>query len=122
VLLVEEQARLRRVVSVMLKSSGYKVLAVESPEKGLQAVREHTGPIELLITDVILPGMNGRALAEEILKMRPETKVLFVSGYTENALILDGQLDLAINFLAKPFTVEALGRKMREILDGNLPR
>jgi signal transduction histidine kinase len=122
VLLVEDQALLRRVVSVMLKSSGYKVLAVESPEKGLQAVREHTGPIELLITDVILPGMNGRALAEEILKMRPETKVLFVSGYTENALILDGQLDLAINFLAKPFTVEALGRKMREILDGNLPR
>jgi signal transduction histidine kinase/CheY-like chemotaxis protein len=122
VLLVEDQALLRRVVSVMLKSSGYKVLAVESPEKGLQTVREHTGPIELLITDVVLPGMNGRPLAEEILKMRPETKVLFVSGYTENALILDGQLDLAINFLAKPFTVEALGRKMREILDGNLPR
>jgi CheY-like chemotaxis protein len=120
VLLVEDQALLRRVVSAMLKSSGYKVLVAESPEKGFQAAREHTGPIELLITDVILPGMNGRALAEEILKIRPETKVLFVSGYTENALILDGQLDLAINFLPKPFTVEALGRKMRQILDANL--
>lgn len=122
VLLVEDQALLRRVVSVMLKSSGYKVLAAESPEKGLQTAREHSGPIELLLTDVILPGMNGRALAEEILKIRPETKVLFVSGYTENALILDGQLDLAINFLPKPFTVEALGRKMRQILDANLPK
>ena len=72
-----------------------------------------------MITDVILQGMNGRALAEELLTSRPETKVLFVSGYTENALILDGQLDFAINFLPKPFTVEALGRKVREVLDGD---
>jgi len=110
---------LRRVAGVMLRSSGYKVLAVESPEKGLEAARAHPVAIELLISDVILPGMNGRALAEQLLKIRPETKVLFVSGYTENALILDDQLDFAINFLPKPFTVEALGRKVREILDGN---
>jgi len=119
VLLVEDQRLLRRVVGVMLRSTGYKVLAVESPEKGLEAARAHPGPIELLISDVILPGMNGRALAEQLLKIRPETKVLFVSGHTANALILDGQLDFAINFLPKPFTVEALGRKVREILDGN---
>jgi signal transduction histidine kinase len=119
VLLVEDQPLLRRVVEAMLRSSGYKVLSVENPQKGLEAARAHPGPIQLLITDVILPGMNGRALAEELLTSRPETKVLFVSGYTENALILDGQLDFAINFLPKPFTVEALGRKVREVLDGD---
>jgi signal transduction histidine kinase len=119
VLLVEVQPLLRRVVTVMLRSSGYKVLAVESPAKGLEAARAHPGPIELLIADVILPGMNGRALAEELHRMRPKAKVLFVSGYTENALVIDGQLDVAINFLPKPFTVEALGRKVREILDGH---
>ena len=110
---------LRRLVGVMLRSTGYKVLAVESPEKELEAAPVHPGPIDLLSSDVILPGMTGRALAEQLLKIRPETKVLFVSGYTANALILDGQLDFAINFLPKPFTVEALGRKVREILDGN---
>jgi PleD family two-component response regulator len=73
-LLVEDQPLLRRLVGVMLRSTGYKVLAVESPAKELEAAPVHPGPIELLISDVILPGMTGRALAEQLLKIRPETK------------------------------------------------
>ncbi|HXH66122.1 MAG TPA: ATP-binding protein [Candidatus Limnocylindrales bacterium] len=119
VLLVEDQALLRKVVGVMLRGYGYKVLAAESPEKGLEVACAHLGPIQLLITDAILPGMNGCAFAREHLKVRPETKVLFVSGYTEKVLNLGDELDSAVNFLSKPFTVEALGRKVREILDGH---
>lgn len=117
VLVVEDQRLLRKVVQTMLEQDGYRVLTAENPEEGLEAAKAHEGAIELLITDVILPGMNGKAFAEELKKTRPGTKVLFVSGYTENVVTLTGQLDAEISFLQKPFNYEVLGKKVREILD-----
>jgi len=115
ILLVEDQALLRTVIATMLEKEGYTVLPAEDPEKGLGAAQAHPGPIDLLITDVLLPGMNGRMFAEKLQKTRPGTKVLFVSGYTENIMSHHG-LDTGISFLQKPFTNESLTRKVREIL------
>jgi signal transduction histidine kinase/CheY-like chemotaxis protein len=116
ILLVEDQALLRRVIVEMLEKQGYRVLSAEDPEKGLREAQAHSGPIHLLITDVLLPGMNGPVLAEQLQKARPATKVLFVSGYTENIVSHHG-LDTGISFLQKPFTNESLARKVRELLD-----
>lgn len=117
VLVVEDQALLRKVVVSMLEQDGYKVLSAQDPQEGLELARAHKGAIDLLISDVIMPGMNGRAFAEQLNLTRPGTKVLFVSGYTENIVSHHGQLEVGSGFLQKPFTYELLGRKVREILD-----
>lgn len=117
VLVVEDQALLRKVVVSMLEQDGYKVLSAQDPQQGLELARAHKGAIDLLISDVIMPGMNGRAFAEQLNLTRPGTKVLFVSGYTENIVSHHGQLEVGSGFLQKPFTYELLGRKVREILD-----
>jgi signal transduction histidine kinase len=116
ILLVEDQTGLREVIVSMLQKQGYEVLSAADPEKGMGAVQSHSGPIDLVITDVIMPGMNGRAFAERLQKTRPTTRVLFISGYTENVLAHYGQ-DAATSFLQKPFTYESLQRKVRELLD-----
>lgn len=117
VLVVEDQALLRKVVVSMLEQDGYRVLSAQDPQEGLELARAHKGAIDLLISDVIMPGMNGRAFAEQLNLTRPGTKVLFVSGYTENIGSHHGQLEVGSGFLQKPFTYESLGRKVREILD-----
>lgn len=117
VLVVDDQALLRKVVASMLEQEGYKVLSAASPAEALALVQVYSGPLDLLVTDVILPGMNGRVFAEQLKRSRPDTKVLFVSGYTENIMSHHGQLDEGFSFLQKPFTYESLGRKVRDILD-----
>ena len=117
VLLVEDQPLLRKVVATMLQQDGYHVLSAEDPAQGLELARSHTGAIDLLITDIIMPGMNGPVLAEQVELLRPGTKVLFVSGYAENIVSHHGQLRVADAFLQKPFTCESLGRKVREVLN-----
>lgn len=116
ILLVENQELLRKVIVNMLEQEGYRVLAFEKPEQALQAAQAHTGSIELLITDLILPGMNGRALAQQLKKTRPEAKVLFVSGHADNIVSGQGRLD-GTSFLQKPFTEEKLHSKLRELLE-----
>jgi signal transduction histidine kinase len=116
ILLVEDQEMLRSVIATTLQCEGYTVLPAEDPDKGLGTARAHSGPIDLLITDVILPGMNGRAFAEQLKKTHPSTKVLYISGYTENIISQHGA-STGINFLQKPFSNESLGRKVREILN-----
>jgi signal transduction histidine kinase/ActR/RegA family two-component response regulator len=117
ILLVEDQSDLRELAQIMLEKNGYAVLPAESPAKALEIARSASGPIHLLVTDVILPGMNGRALAEHLATVRPEVKVLFVSGYTEDVIARHGELGAGTNFLEKPYTHETLCGKVREVLD-----
>jgi CheY-like chemotaxis protein len=117
VLVVDDQPLLRGVVVSMLEHEGYRVLSAESPEAAFAVAGSHSGTIDLLVSDIILPGMNGRILAEKLQESRPGTKVLFISGYTENAIPSRGQSEPGFGFLQKPFTREMLTRKVRDLLD-----
>jgi CheY-like chemotaxis protein len=117
VLVVEDEEGLLRLVKISLERMGYRVLAASDPQGALSLVRLHSGPIHLLLTDVVLPGMSGKTLADMILVNRPETKVIFMSGYTQNAIAHHGVLERGIEFIQKPFTPEEIARKVREVLD-----
>jgi two-component system cell cycle sensor histidine kinase/response regulator CckA len=117
VLLVEDASAVRSLVHRVLEEHGYAVLEAQTAEEALQLARRHPEPIQLLITDVVLPGASGRRLAEELLAERPQTKVLYMSGYTDDAIVHRGVLDPDTAFIHKPFTPEALARKVREVLD-----
>ena len=95
--------------------------ATDGAAAAMQLSSTHQGPIHLLLTDVIMPGMNGRELAHRISSLRPEIKVLYMSGYTENAIGHNGTLDEGVNLLQKPFTLPALKSKVREVLDTPIP-
>ena len=117
ILLVEDDEQLRQLGSSMLARCGYNVLVASTPEEGLAVCKANSRDIRLLVTDVVMPRMNGRQLAEQILKLHPAIKVLYVSGYTNNAIVHYGVLDPGLWFLPKPFTVSALVAKVREVLD-----
>ena len=116
ILLVEDETNLRRLVHQYLEQQGYTVLEAAEGAAAIEVSNSHLGPIHLLLTDVILPGMNGRELAHTSLKLRPETRVLYMSGYSENAIAHDGILEEGITLLQKPFTLPALKAKVREKL------
>jgi len=123
ILLVEDETNLRRLARQYLETQGYKILEAEDGAAALQIVDGHQGAIDLLLTDVIMPGMNGRELAARITKLLPDVRVLYMSGYTENAVGLDGTLDAGINLLQKPFSLPALKDRVREVLDSEpIPR
>jgi len=113
--LVEDEESVRQLVRETLEAKGYQVLEAENGQAGLEAVAAHSGTIDLLITDVVMPGMSGHELAEQLLKERPGIKVIYLSGYTEEALI-EGNIDGGKAFLQKPFTLQTLSRKVREVL------
>jgi signal transduction histidine kinase/CheY-like chemotaxis protein len=115
VLLVEDEESVRELVRHTLVTKGYRVLEADHGEAGLEVAANHSGPIDILITDVVMPGMGGRALAQQMLRTYPVMKVLFLSGYTEDAVI-QGVLDPGTAFLQKPFTLQALSRKVRDVL------
>jgi len=117
VLVVEDETAVRELTVRMLKHLGYKVLSAESGAQALEISESYTGGISLLLTDVVMPNMSGRQVADQITAARPGLKVLFLSGYTENTVIHHGVLDSGVDFLPKPFSRETLGKKMREILD-----
>jgi two-component system cell cycle sensor histidine kinase/response regulator CckA len=119
ILLVEDDAQLRALTSSVLIHCGYKVLSAAGTEEGLALCRENHRDIHLLVTDVIMPGMNGRQLAEQVKQISPSTKILYVSGYTSNAIVHYGVLDPGLRFLPKPFSLAALVAKVREVLDGS---
>jgi PAS domain S-box-containing protein len=116
-LLVEDEASLRDLAREVLESFGYAVIEAAGPEEALERSRAHPGVIHLLVTDVVMPQMNGRQLAAVLREERPEMRVLYMSGYTDDAIVRHGVLDSRTPFLAKPFTPEGLGRKIREVLE-----
>ena len=115
ILLVEDEANLRRLARQYLETQGYKILEAEDGAAALQIVDGYQGTIDLLLTDVIMPGMNGRELAAQVTKLLPDIRVLYMSGYTENAIGHDGTLDAGINLLQKPFSLPALKDRVREV-------
>src|ERR1700691_88716 len=117
ILLVEDETNLRRLARQYLETQGYKILEAEDGAAALQIVDGHKGAIDLLLTDVIMPGMNGRELAAQISVLLPDVRVLYMSGYSENAVGQDGTLDAGINLLQKPFSLPALRERLRELLD-----
>jgi PAS domain S-box-containing protein len=122
ILLVEDEENLRRLARQSLENQGYSVIDAPDGATAIQISQAHKGPIHLLLTDVIMPGMNGRELANKVSPTRPEMRVLYMSGYTENHIGHNGTLDEGITLLQKPFTLPALKAKVREMLDTPLPQ
>jgi two-component system cell cycle sensor histidine kinase/response regulator CckA len=116
ILLVEDEESVRQLVRETLEAKGYHVLQAENGQVGLATAIAHQGTIDLMITDVVMPGMSGRELAEKLVNTRPKTKVLYLSGYTEDTIVSEGALESGNAFLQKPFTLQNLSRKVREVL------
>jgi CheY-like chemotaxis protein len=118
ILLVEDAARVREVVREILEMTGYQILEARHGAEALEISQRHDGPIQLMVTDVVMPQMSGRELAQRLATLRPDLKVLYMSGYTDDAIVRHGVLASGIAFLSKPFTPDALALKVRELLDG----
>jgi CheY-like chemotaxis protein len=116
ILLVEDEVELRRMAEEILSRRGYRVLAA-APDAAFATAEGHRGRIDLLVTDVVMPGVSGREVADRLVRLRPETKVLYISGYAGEALGRHGVLDDHAHLLAKPFLPADLLRKVREVLD-----
>jgi len=116
ILLVEDAAAIRLTIRLFLERFGYTVIAAESPAEALQLAAEQSGPIDLLLTDVVMPGMSGRELAEKLAVDFPTLKVLYMSGYTANVIAHRGILDDGVQFISKPIGRDALAQKVREVL------
>ena len=117
VLMVEDEGSILRMGKTMLERLGYTVLAARRPDDAIAIAEQHKGPIHLLVTDVVMPKMNGKELRAQIEKHIPKIKVLYMSGYTANVIVQRGIVQDGINFLQKPFTVNSLASKVREVLD-----
>jgi two-component system cell cycle sensor histidine kinase/response regulator CckA len=117
VLLAEDSDVVRRLLRELIQSNGYKLLEARHGADALQLAKDYDGRIGLLVTDMVMPQMGGRELAEQLLPLRPQMKVLYMSGYTEDAIVRHGVMDAGTAFLEKPFTPDSLARKIRELLD-----
>ena len=117
ILVVEDESALLTMETQLLETMGYTALGASSPDEALHLAEKHAGKIHLLLTDVIMPEMNGRELADRLTSMYPELKTLFMSGYTANVIAHQGVLDKGIHFIQKPLTIHALAAKVRQVLD-----
>jgi CheY-like chemotaxis protein len=118
VLVVEDEGAILELARESLEQLGYTVLPAASPEDALRMADEHEGRIHLLITDVIMPQMNGRQLAERLIAVRPELKCIFMSGYTADVMGHREILSREMHFISKPFSLDVLAEKVREVIDG----
>jgi CheY-like chemotaxis protein len=117
ILLVEDETVVRQLVAEILETNGYTVLQAADGPSALELLRRHPGQVELLLTDVVMPGMSGPEVAQAVLAMRPGTQVLYTSGYTDSQIGHHGVLEPGIAFLQKPFSSDDLTRKVRAVLD-----
>jgi CheY-like chemotaxis protein len=118
VLLVEDQEEVRRLTRTILESYGYHVLEAPNGDEAFRVAKEHSNEIHLLLTDVILPGMNGKTLSSQLRVLRPKLKVLFTSGYPADVISRRGVLEQDVAYLPKPFTPRSLAAKVRDVLEG----
>ncbi|MBK7584560.1 MAG: response regulator [Myxococcales bacterium] len=121
ILLVEDEDDVRKLAARILAERGYEVLTAKDGQDALSVARGHAGPIHLLLTDVVMPRLSGKALAERLQTSRPAVRVLFMSGFTNNAIVHNNVLDPGTQFLAKPFTAHALARSVRAVIDAEAP-
>jgi two-component system cell cycle sensor histidine kinase/response regulator CckA len=117
VLLAEDDASVRNIVAEVLTEKGYRVLRAPDGQAALEMARAHQGDLQLLVTDLVMPGMTGRELAEALAAVRPSVRVLYMSGYTDDAVVRHGVLAEGMPYLQKPFAPDALAHKVREVLD-----
>ncbi len=121
ILVVDDDASVLRVASKVLARAGYDVLEANGGAQALELVEERKGKLDLLLTDVVMPGMSGRELGQELSSRYPGVHVLYMSAYTEDEVILQGVRVAEVNFIAKPFTVQGLRTKVKEILASGAP-
>jgi two-component system cell cycle sensor histidine kinase/response regulator CckA len=119
VLLVEDEDSVRQLVKETLEAKGYRVMEADNGKAGIEVAQAYEGKIHMVITDVVMPGMSGRELAKQITMARPGTRVLYLSGYTEDSVVQQDVIELGASFLQKPFTLQTLAKKVREILKGS---
>jgi PAS domain S-box-containing protein len=117
ILIVEDEAAILKLATLMLEEQGYKVLAARTPGEGMRLANEHKGKVHLLMTDVVMPEMNGRELSQKMLSLYPNLKCLFMSGYTADVISNHGVLDEGVSFIHKPFSIKDLSSKIRETLN-----
>jgi DNA-binding NtrC family response regulator len=117
ILLVEDEPSILRMTRMMLERKGYTVISAATPTQAMEKAKNHSGAIDLLMTDVVMPEMNGRDLAEEITALYPSIRLLFMSGYTSNVIAHHGILDEGVAFIQKPFSMADMTEKVRELLD-----
>jgi CheY-like chemotaxis protein len=117
VLLVEDESALREITAELLRGEGYTVLEAADGPTAITQSAEYKKPIHVLVTDVVLPGLNGREVASRISAVRPQVKVVYISGYTAPSIVNQGLLDSSVVLLSKPFTRIALLRQLRAVLD-----
>ncbi len=116
ILVVDDDLAVREVASRVLRRAGYRVLEAADGEEALAVARGEAGRLDLLLTDVVMPGMNGRELAERLSEVRPETRLLYMSAYTEDEVLLRGIRIAEMNFLSKPFSLDGLRDAVRQAL------
>ena len=121
VLVVEDQPDVRRLIEKTLSRYGYTVFTATNGPEATALARAYEGPIHVMLTDVILPGASGRETARQVVATRPSMHVLYMSGYTDDAIVQCGVLEPGLAFIQKPFTAEALARRIREVLAADSP-
>ncbi|OGP91325.1 MAG: hypothetical protein A2156_16300 [Deltaproteobacteria bacterium RBG_16_48_10] len=117
ILIVEDEEEVRKLTAKILERQGYRILETFNGDDALLACERHKSPIHLMLADIIMPGMSGSELAKLLKPLYPEIKILYMSGYTDNAIVRHGVLEKGVNYIQKPFTMEGLARKVREVLD-----